>query len=41
VSTEGQALEGDVAKFATGGVSVLVAQADESGAAMLTGTPVV
>ena len=41
VSAEGQALEGEVANFATGGISVLVAQADESGAAMLAGTPVV
>jgi hypothetical protein len=41
MSAEGQALEGDVANFATGGVIVLVAQADESGAAMLAGTPVV
>ena len=41
VSAEGQALEGDVANFATAGVIVLVAQADESGAAMLASTPVV
>ena len=41
VSAEGQALEGDVANFATGVVIVLVAQADESSAAMLASTPVV
>jgi uncharacterized protein (TIGR02118 family) len=41
VSAEGQALEGNVADFATGFVIVLVDQADESGAAMLAGTPAV
>jgi hypothetical protein len=41
MSAEGQALVADVANFATGGVTVLVARADESGAVTLAGTPVV
>jgi uncharacterized protein (TIGR02118 family) len=40
-SAQGQALAADVANFATGGVTVLVARADESGAATLAGTSVV
>ena len=40
-SVEGQALAADVPNFATGGVTVLVARADEPGAATIAGTPVV
>jgi uncharacterized protein (TIGR02118 family) len=40
-SAEGQALAADVANFATGGVTVLITQLDEPGAAGITGTPVV
>ena len=41
MSAEGQALTADVANFATGGVTVLVARAEESGVPMAAGTPVV
>jgi uncharacterized protein (TIGR02118 family) len=40
-SAEGQALAADVANFATGGFTVLVARADELSAATVAGTPVV
>jgi uncharacterized protein (TIGR02118 family) len=39
-SPAGQALAADVAKFATGGVTVLVVRVDEDGAAAMVGTPV-
>jgi uncharacterized protein (TIGR02118 family) len=38
VSAEGQALAADVANFATGGVTVLVARADQSGVTAIAGT---
>jgi uncharacterized protein (TIGR02118 family) len=40
-SAEGQALEADVANFATGGVTLLVARAEEPGAVTLAGTPMI
>jgi uncharacterized protein (TIGR02118 family) len=40
-SAEGQALAADAPNFATGGVTVLVARADEPGAATMAVTPVV
>ena len=38
-SPEGEALAADVANFATGGVTVVVAQVDEDGAPTTAGTP--
>jgi uncharacterized protein (TIGR02118 family) len=40
-SAEGQALAADVANFATGGVTVLIAQVDKPAAATVAGPPVV
>jgi uncharacterized protein (TIGR02118 family) len=40
-SAEGQALAADVANFATGGITVIIARVDEPGAAMFAGASVV
>jgi uncharacterized protein (TIGR02118 family) len=40
-SAEGQALAADLASFATGGITVLIAQVDKPGAAGIIGTPAV